>query len=172
MTWGVPLSVSYHFAFSYCSWGSQGRNTEVVFHSLLQWTTFCQASPPWPTRLGWPHMAWLSFTELDKAWYMWLDWLVFCDYGLCVCPLMPLATPTILLGFLLPRTLGISSRLIQQSAAAAPYFGRGVSPHHSPSWPWIWDRSSRPFCIHSATADWLFFIFSFFEEKKSCSWLW
>ena len=22
---------------------------------------------------------------------MWLDWLVFCDYGLCVCPLMPLA---------------------------------------------------------------------------------
>ena len=22
LTWGVPLSVSYHFAFSYCSWGS------------------------------------------------------------------------------------------------------------------------------------------------------
>ena len=22
MTWGVPLLVSYHFAFSYCSWGS------------------------------------------------------------------------------------------------------------------------------------------------------
>ena len=40
LTWGVPLSVSYHFAFSYCSWGSQG-NTEVVCHSLLQWTTFC-----------------------------------------------------------------------------------------------------------------------------------
>ena len=41
-----PLSVSYHFAFSYCSWGSQGKNTEVVCHSLLQWTTFCQTSPP------------------------------------------------------------------------------------------------------------------------------
>ena len=41
-TWGVPLAVSYHFAFSHCSWGSQGKNTEVVFHSLLQWTTFCQ----------------------------------------------------------------------------------------------------------------------------------
>ena len=27
---------------SYCSWGSQGKNTEVVCHSLLQWTTFCQ----------------------------------------------------------------------------------------------------------------------------------
>ena len=33
-------------AFSYCSWGSQGKNTEVVCHSLLQWTTFCQTSPP------------------------------------------------------------------------------------------------------------------------------
>ena len=35
---GVYLSVSYHFAFSYCSWGSQARNTEMVCHSLLQWT--------------------------------------------------------------------------------------------------------------------------------------
>ena len=25
---------------------SQGKNTEVVCHSLLQWTTFCQNSPP------------------------------------------------------------------------------------------------------------------------------
>ena len=32
------------FAFSYCSWGSQGRNTEVACHSLLQWATFCQSS--------------------------------------------------------------------------------------------------------------------------------
>ena len=38
-----------------CSWGSQGKSTEVVCHSLLQWTTFCQTSPPWPARLGWPH---------------------------------------------------------------------------------------------------------------------
>ena len=38
-----------------------------VFHSLLQWTTFCQTTPPWPGHLGWPHMAWLSFIELDKA---------------------------------------------------------------------------------------------------------
>ena len=30
-TWGVPLSVSYHFAFPYCSCGSQGKNTEVVW---------------------------------------------------------------------------------------------------------------------------------------------
>ena len=30
------------FAFSYCSWGFQGKNTEVACHSLLQWITFCQ----------------------------------------------------------------------------------------------------------------------------------
>ena len=87
---GVPLSVSYHFAFSYCSWGSQGKNTEVVCHSLLQWTTFCHTSPPWPACLGWPHMAWLSFIELDEAVvcvirltsFLWV-WFQ------CVCPLMP-----------------------------------------------------------------------------------
>ena len=67
MTWGVPLLVSYHFAFSHCSWRSQGKNTEVVCHSLLQWTTFCQTSPPWPAHLGWPHMAWLSFIELEHG---------------------------------------------------------------------------------------------------------
>ena len=66
-TWRVHLSVSYLFAFSYCSWGSQGKNTEVVCHSLVQWTTFCQTSPPWPAPLGWPFTAWLSFIESDKA---------------------------------------------------------------------------------------------------------
>ena len=66
-TWGVCLSVSCLFAFSGCSWGSQGKNIEVVCHSHLQWTTFSQTSPPWPDCLGWPHMAWLSFIELDKA---------------------------------------------------------------------------------------------------------
>ena len=55
------------FCLFYYSWGSQGKNTEVVCHSLLQWTTFCQTSPPWPVRLGWPHTAWLSFIELDKT---------------------------------------------------------------------------------------------------------
>ena len=45
----------------------QGKNTEVVCNSLLQWITFCQTSPTWPTHLGWPHTVWLSFIELDKA---------------------------------------------------------------------------------------------------------
>ena len=128
----------------------------MVCHSLLQWTTFCQISPPWPARLGWPHTAWLSFTELDKTVvrvirltsFLWL-WFQ------CVCPLMPLSTPTVLLGFLLPWTWGISSRLLQQSTAAAPYLGRGVSPHRSPSWPSTWDSSSRPSCTHAATAPWM-----------------
>ena len=115
----------YHFAFSYHSWGSQGKNTEVICHSLLQWTTFCQTSPPWPDRLGWPHTAWLSFIELDKTVVLGSDWLVFCDYGFSVSALWcPLATPTVLLGFLLPWTWGISSRLLQQSAVATPYLGQ------------------------------------------------
>ena len=36
LTWGVHLLVSYLFAFSHCLWGSQGKNTEAVCHSLLQ----------------------------------------------------------------------------------------------------------------------------------------
>ena len=59
LTWGVHLSVSYLFTFPNCSWGSQGKNTEVVWHSLLQWTTFCQNSPPWPICLRWLYTAWL-----------------------------------------------------------------------------------------------------------------
>ena len=54
-----------------------------------------------------------------------------CDYGLCVCPLMPLTTPTVLLGFLLPWTWGISSWLLQQSTAAAPYLGRASKKQES-----------------------------------------
>ena len=55
------------FAFSYCSWDSQVKNTEVVCHSLLQWSTFCQNSPL--TCLSWAAMDCVShsFIELDKA---------------------------------------------------------------------------------------------------------
>ena len=35
-SWGIDLSFSYLFAFSYYSWGAQGKNSEVVCHSLLQ----------------------------------------------------------------------------------------------------------------------------------------
>ena len=100
----------------------------------------------WPAHLGWPHTAWLSFTELDKAVVLaWLDWLVFCDYGFRVSALWcPLATSTVLLGFLLPWAWVLSSQLLQQSTATAPYLGRGVSPHRCPSWPWTWKSSLGP----------------------------
>ena len=126
-----PLSISSHFAFSYCSWGSQGKNIEVVCHSLLQWTTFCQTSPPWPAHLGWPHRAWLSFIELDKA-VVHVIRLASCLWlwSQCVCPLMlslntnrlSWVSISLVMGYLfiaapakrshysLPWTRGISSR--------------------------------------------------------------
>ena len=128
----------------------------MVCHSLLQWTTFCQTSPPWPSCLEWAHRAWLSFIELDKAVVLvWLNWLVFCEYGFSVSALWcPLATPTAFLGLLLPLAWGISSWLLQQSAAAARYLGRGVSPHCLLSWPSTWDSSSGPSCGRTASAPW------------------
>ena len=61
----------------------------MVCHSLLQWTTFCQNSPPWPVQLGRSHSMAHSFTELDKAVVHVIDWLVFCEYGFqSVSPLM------------------------------------------------------------------------------------
>ena len=122
--------------------GSQGKNTEVVCHSLLQLTIFCPTSPPWPVRLGWPHTAGLSFTELDKAVVCMIRlasflWLWF----QCACPLMP--SPST---YHLTWSWGIS------------YFGRGVSLHgcsfkpshcsllwtSHPSWPWTWSKSIGP----------------------------
>ena len=85
LTCGFHLSGFYLFAFSYSSWGFQGKNTEMACHYLFQWTTFCQNSPPRPVRLGWPNTAWLSFIELDKivihlislVGLLWL-WFSFC----------------------------------------------------------------------------------------------
>ena len=64
---------------SCCSWGSHGKITGVVCHSLLQWATFCQTSPPWPVHLGWPHVEWLSFIVLDTTMVLWSGLLVFCE---------------------------------------------------------------------------------------------
>ena len=126
MTWGVPLLVSYHFAFSYCSWGSQGKNTEVACHSLFQWTTVCQTCPPWPACLRWPHRAWLSFIELYKAVvrvirltsFLWL-WFQ------CVCPQRADNT-CLLIQYILSRS---NTWLLLQStgsSAGALWWPRGV----------------------------------------------
>ena len=62
----------------------------MVCHSLLQWTTFCHTSPPRPACLGWPHKAWLSFIELDKAVIRVIRLTSFLLLWFqCVCPLMP-----------------------------------------------------------------------------------
>ena len=78
---------------------------------------------------------------------MWSDWLVVCDGGFRLSALWcPLSVPTVLLGFLLPWMWGISSRLLQQSAATAPYLGRGVAPlshAHAPSLNHQVDRVNR-----------------------------
>ena len=113
-SWFQIVVYSLSHAFSYCSWGSQGKNTEVVCQSLLQRITFCQTSPPRPLCLGWPHMACLSFPELDKAVACMIrlaccPWLWFKS----VCPLMP--SDALSQG--LPSYLGFS------------YLGCGVSLH-------------------------------------------
>ena len=60
--------MSYLLAFSYCSCGTQGKNAEVVCHSLLQRTMFCQ-NFLLMTRLSWValHGMAYGFIELDKA---------------------------------------------------------------------------------------------------------
>jgi len=76
------------FAFSYCSWGSQGKNTEVICHSpvdhvLSELSTM--TCPSWVALHGMGH----NFIELYKAVGMWSVLLVFCDCGFhSVFPLM------------------------------------------------------------------------------------
>ena len=50
----------------------------------------------------------------------------------------------------------LSDALLQHlpSYLGFSYLGRGVSPHHRPSWPWMWSSSSRPSCARAATAPW------------------
>ena len=112
LTWGVHLSVHTFLPFI-LSWRSQGKNAEMVCHSFLQWNRFCQNSPPWPILLGWPYMAWLTVSwSYTRLWSLWSVWLVFCDCDFHSALWCPLATPTILLGFIFPWTWGISSRLL------------------------------------------------------------
>ena len=78
---------------------------------------------------------------------MWLDWLFVCDCGFSLSALWcPLSVPTVLLGFLLPWTWGISSRLLQQSTATAPYLGHAVAPLCC-----AWDAVSFGFTLYVIT---------------------
>ena len=79
----------------------------MICHSFLQWTTFCQNSPPWPVYLGWPYRAWLSFIELDRpvvhvismASFLWL-WFQ------SACPLMPSLSACCFTGVSLTLNMG------------------------------------------------------------------
>ena len=66
-----------------------------VDHILLDLSTMNR--PSWVAV-----QAWLGYIKLDKVVILvWLDWLVFCEYGFSVSALWcPPATPTILLEFL------------------------------------------------------------------------
>ena len=78
---GFHLLVSYLSDFSKCSWNSRGKNIEVVCHSILQWTAFCQSSP-WSVHLGWPYMAWfITSLSNTRLWPIWSFCLAFCDCG-------------------------------------------------------------------------------------------
>ena len=75
---------------------------------------------------------------------MWSYWLVVCDCGFRLSALWcPLSAPTVFLGFFLPWMWGISSRLLQQSAASAAYLGHGVAPLGFASAP-----LQPPLCLH------------------------
>ena len=121
--WGTELNWTVLFmGFSRQEYWSGLPFPSPVDHILSDISTM--TSPSWVAP-----QAWLSFIELDKAVVLvWLDWLVFCEYGFSVSALWcRLATLIILPAFVLPWAWGISSRLLQQCAAVVPYLGHGVS---------------------------------------------
>ena len=78
-----------------------GKNTEAVCHSLLQWTTYCQNSSPWPIHSGWACKVWLiAALSYTRLWSMRPFSLDFYEYDFhpgshrtvlldsSVCPLM------------------------------------------------------------------------------------
>ena len=76
-----PISLPFHTVYG------------VLKARILKWFAIPFSSGPHSVRpfhhdppiLGWPYKACLSFIELDKAVVLvWLDWLVFCEYGFSV----------------------------------------------------------------------------------------
>ena len=100
-------------------------------------------------RLGWPHMAWLCFIELDKAVlhvirlasFLWL-WFQH------VCALMPSRNIYHLTWVSLTLDVGYHFRAAPAKHSHCSLLGGGVSPHGHPSWPWTWSSSSGPSCAY------------------------
>ena len=125
--------------------------------SLLQRITFCQSSPPWPIGLGWPHTTWLSFIELDKAVVLvWLDWLVFCDYGFSLSA--PDSLSQCLLSYLGFSYLGRGVSLHSCSSKAQPLLltsEAGVGPLSRCPCPRAWGNSTRAQSISCEMLGWM-----------------
>ena len=132
--WGKPFSCFANTTFLLYS---HIVEVEIIFiQSLLMWALI-------PFILGGPTGHGLVWVIQGCGPSVIRLTIVFCDYGFSVSALWcPLATPTVLLVFLLPWTWGISSQVLQQSTAAAPYLGQGVSPYCRCSWPSMWDSAS------------------------------
>ena len=83
-TWGTHFLVLYLFGPLYSSWGSHGKYTGVVCHSLLQRIMFCQNSPVRPVCLRWPCTAWLiaslSYASPFTMTWQWSmkGWIQIC----------------------------------------------------------------------------------------------
>ena len=78
------ISVSYLFAFSYCSWGFQSKNTEVVCHSLLQEHTGHLLT--WGVHLSVSYLFSFSYcswgSQGKNTWvvrHSLLQWTMFCQ---------------------------------------------------------------------------------------------
>ena len=95
-----------------------------------------------------------SYLDVQNSWWLWHHCLLIWQEILLFTAIL---LPIIIYVYLYDITWawGISSWLLQQSAAIAPYLGRGVSPHLCPSWPSTWDSSSRPSCARTAMAPWM-----------------
>jgi len=126
-----------------------------VDHILSDLSTMTRPSwvaPRSMAQFHWVIKAVVRVIRLASCLWLWFQ---------CACPLMPSLIAYVLPGFPLPWTWGISSWLLQQSAAAAPYLGRGVASlgHRPWSWTWVallgcrpwlwkWDSSSQPLLHH------------------------
>ena len=131
---GISGDRSERICLSSCKlfMGSQGKNTEVVCHSLLQWTAFCHTSPPWPIRLEWPYMAWLSFIELDKA--------VVHVIKLANCLCLRFQS----VGTLMPSFTAYCLTWVSLTLDVGYLFMAAPAKHSHCSLPWTWDIYSSP----------------------------
>ena len=102
----------------------------LVYHILSELSTMTH--PAWVALQGMAH----SFIEWDNAVVHVIRLVSFCDCGFSLSALWCLlSAPTILVGFPLFLTLGVSSQLLQQSTATVPYLEHEVSLHGCCCWP-------------------------------------